>query len=622
MSNKEKIGLLLRVSTKVQETDGTSLDVQKKMGLKLSKELGFEPIIFNEGSQTSFRVEIEERVVLVELLDEIKKGNIHHIWVFNSDRLGRNSNSWFSIYKILLDCGVKIYVGTSKKPFDLEFPIDELNMGILSLVSQYDNRLRRMRSVLGKRNSLKSGNTFVGGTKPFGYDVRKKMLVVNDEESKVVKKMYEMYSSGKSTMDIKYYLDVKTDFEPKRSKNGWNLGTIQKMLGSSLYKGEQKWEWKEKVRGEFKVVDVIKIKTPKIIPIKLWNDVQKKLEKNNINQDNRKKNHTLFDGLMYCKSCNTKLSIRTKSDSIYDLYSCRIVEYKWKNPQKWETKHKNCSLKKSVRVGSTDEVMISHLIGILKESKRVRENFKLKSLTPKFEDIGNVKKEKTKKEKYLSEKKRYKEKLEESIVDTEVKIITSEVSKSVGKKMKERINLLISEVEQQIYDLEREIGVLGKSKEWIDWLNQMYLEVESLETLPMEQQRTFVRNYLKRIDVEYVPSIKSHRFHFEFLYPIVEDGIRMVGKGKSGRREYDILDGSTKSILEHKQSNSKHKISVEEKDVLDKIISKLRVEESLSLSRVCEELNSKGFKTPTNKTWDKPKLSSYIKHMKIDVGKS
>ena len=49
----------------------------------------------------------------------------------------------------------KIYVGVSPKPYDLDNPLDNLNMNILSLISQYDNQIRRMRSVMGKRNSLK-----------------------------------------------------------------------------------------------------------------------------------------------------------------------------------------------------------------------------------------------------------------------------------------------------------------------------------------------------------------------------------------------------------------------------------------------------------------------------------
>ena len=252
----EKIGILTRVSSKVQETDGTSLDVQKNLGLKVSKNLGFKPILFNEGSQSSYNVEINERLKLVELLEEIQKksGGIRKVWVWNTDRLGRYSKSWYTILKVFLDYSVELYVGESSKPYDFNNPNDKLSIGILSLVSQYDNELRRLRSVMGKRNSLKSGNTFVGGTVPFGYSLKGKMLVSNEGESKVVKRMYEMYRDGKSTTEIKLFLDTKTEYEPKRSKDGWNLGTIQKMLGNSLYKGIQTWEWKEKIGGEYKVV--------------------------------------------------------------------------------------------------------------------------------------------------------------------------------------------------------------------------------------------------------------------------------------------------------------------------------------------------------------------------------
>ena len=43
---KQNLGILLRVSSDVQQTDGGGLDVQKKMGLEMSKKLGLKPIIF------------------------------------------------------------------------------------------------------------------------------------------------------------------------------------------------------------------------------------------------------------------------------------------------------------------------------------------------------------------------------------------------------------------------------------------------------------------------------------------------------------------------------------------------------------------------------------------------
>ena len=43
-------------------------------------------------------------------------------------------------------------------------------------------------------------------------------------------------NKGNLQLTDKLYLDTKTEFSPKRSKEGCNLGTIQKMLGNSLYK--------------------------------------------------------------------------------------------------------------------------------------------------------------------------------------------------------------------------------------------------------------------------------------------------------------------------------------------------------------------------------------------------
>ena len=57
----EKIGLLYRVSSKPQETDGSSLDVQKEIGIKISKILGLKYQEFDEGVQSSFKVEINQR---------------------------------------------------------------------------------------------------------------------------------------------------------------------------------------------------------------------------------------------------------------------------------------------------------------------------------------------------------------------------------------------------------------------------------------------------------------------------------------------------------------------------------------------------------------------------------
>ena len=68
-------------------------------------------------------------------------------------------------------------------------------------------------------------------------------------------------------------------------------------------------------------------------------------------------------------------------------------------------------------------------------------------------------------------------------------------------------------------------------------------------------------------------------------------------------------------------NNHKSKLSEGEKDELNRVISKFRVEDSLSLNEISKRLNNKGYRTLTNKLWNKSNLSLYIKRMKVDVGK-
>lgn len=77
---------------------------------------------------------------------------------------------------------------------------------------------------------------------------------------------------------------------------------------------------------------------------------------------------------------------------------------------------------------------------------------------------------------------------------------------------------------------------------------------------------------------------------------------------KDGKRVYQIKEGSKTSTIKLPLQNNINRLSKGDREKLDRMIVKLRVEQSLSLSKVSEELNSQGFRTVTNKNWDKSKL--------------
>ena len=132
-----------RVSTRVQDTEGTSLDTQKDLGISRSKEMGFEYKVWNEGGASSHHEDLENRPVLMNLLSEVETGSVKHLFVYNNDRLSRNEITAQTIRIALQRNDVVLY--TKDGQFDLTNPSDKLFKTILDGIAQYDNALRSER---------------------------------------------------------------------------------------------------------------------------------------------------------------------------------------------------------------------------------------------------------------------------------------------------------------------------------------------------------------------------------------------------------------------------------------------------------------------------------------------
>jgi DNA invertase Pin-like site-specific DNA recombinase len=64
----EVLHILVRVSTQVQEDDGTSLKTQQEQGIELSKKWGMKYQIHNEGGTSSSKDTLDNRPVMLNLL--------------------------------------------------------------------------------------------------------------------------------------------------------------------------------------------------------------------------------------------------------------------------------------------------------------------------------------------------------------------------------------------------------------------------------------------------------------------------------------------------------------------------------------------------------------------------
>ena len=142
---------------------------------------------------------------LLKLMDE---GVVKHLYVYNTDRISRNQSTWYLIRQKMVKNEVVLY--TSNGKYDTSGSMENLILGILSEVSQYDNKVRTERSRIGKLEKVKN-NYFRGGDPPFGYRIDKvqggSKLVIDEMESRYVQNIYKWYHEGLTVKGIKQRLE-------------------------------------------------------------------------------------------------------------------------------------------------------------------------------------------------------------------------------------------------------------------------------------------------------------------------------------------------------------------------------------------------------------------------------
>ena len=615
MNENNKIALFYRVSSEQQVTKGSGLVNQKTIGRRLAKELGFEIEEFDEGVQSTHNVSIESREVVLRLLKRIsdKKDPIRNIWVYNTDRFGRDSVESSKVIQILHTYNVKIYQGSSTIPKDVSSFADKFMMEIFSTIASYDNSLRRMRSNDGKRNSLLRGNTYVGGTVPFGFTVIDKNLHIEENESEIVRELFRRYSKNTSTNELKKWLDKNAKIKPRRSVT-WSQGTIIKMLQNKLYNGTQEWQWKEKLpNGEVKLIgEPIKLKIPKIVDDDTFKTVQSRI--NEITslriRNNKIKDKSLLSGLLKCRKCNLLLSHRYREHiGSGNHYYGRCTEHQWRTNDKVIPKSE-CLIKKSLRIEETDELVLNTLINLIQKSKQIREEYRTELLNQKEKDKVKSREQTNKIKKRIRVLKDLIDNLEEKIAITEVQLSIKEINKSLAKKIITLSKKEIHEKSIELEELNRNLSVLYDGSKWIDWIDKMSMDVSSVKNKSKRLQKEWVKKFIKRIYVEYIDEIKSHKLDVEFHVGLVNDNIKKIGNDNKGLPLYKLTEGDNKMELRLEWVKRTEGV---DKEHLNKIIGIIKSQLSVGLTnnQICDYLNTNNIKTIRGKTWKKDTLIKF-----------
>lgn len=256
---------------------------------------------------------VNKRDSFKRMIADSKKGKFDLILTKEVTRFARNTLDSISYTQKLLENGVGVYFQSDN--INTIMPDSELRLTIMASVAQDEVRKLSERVKFGFSRSIEKKRV-LGNNNIFGYRKDKTKLVIHEEEAKMIRELFEIYSQG----EMGFY-KISEYFKQKGyvGKNGNPISsqTLRRIIRNPKYKGyyrtgtvkvvDYKLHKAQKMpKEEWKVFEC-KENIPAIVSEELWEKCNNILEKKSASCLNRVENKDVFksryafSGLIYCK---------------------------------------------------------------------------------------------------------------------------------------------------------------------------------------------------------------------------------------------------------------------------------------------------------------------------------
>lgn len=320
------LAIYCRISKKKEEGVDTSIASQKKQGISFAAAKGLPYTVYiDEG--ISGQKGVDDRLGFAQMLQDIKNNKITSVWVLEQSSIERNPEIWHPFVYLIVEKKVDYY--PSGVLTNLNDATTEFITGIMSLTNKMFAKLTGSKVSKSIRDNLEMGKYH--GMTAYGYMKNEKgVLVINEEQAKVIRRMYELSLSGIGSYTIarmlndegvptKYsaykgviskkdkYTKETTAFDKKAVK--WRGNVVYDMITNTIYKG------KLKLKDEFYDVPAI------IIP-EHWQEVNDNLEKNKKKVGKREEYKYLLNGIIHCENCGKPMRGKKREKGKDSAYKC------------------------------------------------------------------------------------------------------------------------------------------------------------------------------------------------------------------------------------------------------------------------------------------------------------
>jgi site-specific DNA recombinase len=197
---RKRCAVYCRVSTDERlNQEFNSIDAQKEAGqayIVSQRAEGWIPVAddYDDGGFSGGNM---ERPALKRLMTDISKGLIDIVVVYKIDRLTRSLSDFSKMVEVFERQKVSFVSVTQQ--FNTTNSMGRLMLNVLLSFAQFEREVTGER-IRDKIAASKRKGMWMGGVPPFGYDVDKRQLLVNDSEATVVRRIFEdMLTIGSPT---------------------------------------------------------------------------------------------------------------------------------------------------------------------------------------------------------------------------------------------------------------------------------------------------------------------------------------------------------------------------------------------------------------------------------------
>lgn len=454
----KRVGCLYRVST-LKQVEKNDIPMQRiscgnfiksQNNWKLTKE-------YIELGVSGYKLSESKRDALQDIKRDVLNKEIDILLVFMFDRIGRREEETPFVVEWLIEKGIEVW-SVKEGQRKIENRADKLINYLTYWQAGGESEKTSIRVREVQTQMAEQGILTYGGKRnaPYGYEfiksgtytkkgVERQKLIIEKDEAKVVKKMYEMYvKKGFGIGRIAKELNAKKK-KPRRSML-WSTSSVGAILGNPVYMGFPAYRKKTTVnvpgakRQPFEnwILPKKRIENLAIIEEKTWYETQKIRKEREQNTGYAKPRQTksplLFSGMIRCGECGYSFTTAESKKKKADGEIAEYFYYRCSSTRNTNT----CGLeKRNIKKEIVEEIVLKNVYNFLDSLEQVDLSKAIKQGV--LNNCENEEKELKKCEMQISE------------IDANIKVLKDEVVKILTGESSftaELLNELIEEKEK------------------------------------------------------------------------------------------------------------------------------------------------------------------------------